>query len=216
MRAATWLTAWVGILSAACAGSGSSAPPDHYLRYSAFEMPGNEYVLLRWPHRAMPLRIHLPEPPPGLFEDPTEIFDVIRDGILDWTDVAAPGIPSFEFVDDPGSADIPIVWAADPSGGWYVAYCFYDIDRMARRFGVAHILVTGRWGDALADMHDIYGVMLHEMGHALGLRHSPHPEDVMSIEGPIATELSERDRRTLTLLYERPVGARIVGVRRVD
>ena len=48
-------------------------------------------------------------------------------------------------------------------------------------------------------------VALHEIGHALGLPHSSHPEDVMY---PIATALalSDRDRFSLRLLYELPTG----------
>jgi len=48
-------------------------------------------------------------------------------------------------------------------------------------------------------------VALHEIGHALGLPHSPDPGDAMH---PIATrtELSPRDRFSLSLLYSLPAG----------
>lgn len=188
-----------------------------YLRHVAFEVPGRERVVLRWPRRRMPLRVHLPPAPDGLFEHPEAIFDSVRDGVLDWTDVAEPGLPRFVFVDDPGEADIPIVWAEKPRADTYVAFTNWDVNLFARRFGVSHILVTGRWGEGrVADLHDIHAVMLHEMGHALGLGgHSPEPRDVMyarltgaAIEGPTA-----RDRATLRALYATPIGARIVGAR---
>ncbi len=132
-----------------CASSGTGREPDaDYLRWIAFEVPVSEFVLLRWPERSMPLRIHLPPPSEGLFEDSVAVLDSVRDGILDWSDVAAPGLPSFEFVENAGDADIPIVWARDSSGGWYIAFCAWEIDVLTRRFDVSHVLVTARWKGA--------------------------------------------------------------------
>ena len=203
---------------AACAsGDGSRADEDTYIKWVAFEVPINETVLLRWSKRQMPLRVFLPPPPEEMFEDPGAIYDSVRDGVLDWAGVAGPNLPDFVFVDVVGDADIPIIWASEPDGDWYIAYCAYDIQPFARRFGVSRILITARWGDGqVADLHDVYATVLHEMGHALGLGgHSPHPEDIMykSTSGTAASGLSSRDRATLTLLYERPIGARIVGAR---
>lgn len=214
-RARTVLLAGVAF---ACASSPPDATGPDYLRWVAFEAPFNEHFLLRWPSDRMPLRVHLPDPPASLFPDPEAIEASVRDGILDWSDVAGPGIPSFRFVETEGDADIRIRWAERPSGNWYVAYCAYQIDALQRRFGVEHVLVTGRWRDGhLADMHDVYAVVLHEMGHALGLiGHSPEPGDIMYASATItsSTALSERDRATLRALYAKPIGTRIMGARR--
>ena len=219
MRAGGKWGAWLPllVLSLGCAqGSSPREADDTYLRWVAFEAPGREHVLLRWHERDMPLRVHLPAPPAGLFDDPAAIRDSVRDGVLDWTSVASEGIPRFEFVDDPGAADIPIVWEAEPDGNWYIAHCVPDVNLFQRRFGVARILVTGRWQDRTADLHDVYATMLHEMGHALGLGgHSPWSEDIMypSISREASSGLSARDRATLAALYARPVGARMTGAR---
>lgn len=193
-----------------------TARSEDYLRYVSFEVPGNEHVLLRWAKRQMPLRVFLPPPPDGLFEDPEAIRDAVRDGVLAWTDVASPGVPSFTFVESARLADVPIVWAREPDGDWYIAYCTFRIDFFSRRFGVDHILVTARRGEVVADIHDIYATMLHEMGHALGLGgHSPDSGDIMHPR-VLAEELSERDRATLRALYARPIGTRIANARRLD
>lgn len=206
------LAAW------ACASTGGPEPAgDTYLKRVAFEMPGHEYVLLHWGLERMPLRVHLPDPPEGLFEDPEAIRDSVRDGVTDWSDVAAPGVPRFVFVDSAGEADIPIVWSETPDGAWFIAHCAYDIDARQRRFGVMRILVTGRWGGGrVADLHDIYNVMLHEMGHALGMGgHSDEPRDIMYPGlNPAQTGLTLRDRATLAALYSRPRGTHVPGARR--
>lgn len=204
------------MVATACTSLPADGPGDEtYLRWVAFEVPINETVLLRWPKRKMPLRVFLPPPPGDMFEDPEAIFESVRDGVQDWAGVAGQGIPDFVFVDSMGEADVPIVWASEPEGDWYIAHCAHEIQPFARRFGVSRILVTARWGDGhVADLQDVYATVLHE--HALGLGgHSPHPEDMMyeSISRRPTTGPSARDRATLSLLYERPIGARIVGAR---
>jgi len=141
--------------------------------------------------------------------------------VTDWTDAAGPGVPSFVFVDSPGEADIPIVWEAKPSGDWYIAHCVYDVNLIQRRFGVARILVTTRYGGRdSVPLQQLYETVLHEMGHALGLAgHSPNEADIMYYRGTWASKtdgLSEGDRATLRALYAKPNGQRVTGAKRTD
>ena len=219
-RRAAVLRVLFGVGAAACAGA--HAPEragTDYVAWVAVDVPIHESVLVHWPVEKMPLRVHLPRPPKGLFPEPDAIYDSVREGVTDWSDVAAPGVPRFAFVDVAGDADIDVSWESKPTGAWYVAYCQPSLDLMARRFvGPAHVLVTGRWQDGrLADIHDVYAVVLHEMGHALGLLgHSPDPGDIMypSVPGQAVAGLSTRDRNTLRLVYEKPVGTRVPGAHR--
>jgi predicted Zn-dependent protease len=204
-----------------CASGAARAPGTDYLRYVAVEVPINEHVVIRWQTRQMPLRVHLPSPPEGLFPEPEVIQSSVRDGVTDWTDVAAPGVPSFVFVDDARDADIDVVWAEQASGDWFVAFCAPHVDVMQRKLlAPAHILVTGRYKDGrIADLHDVHAVVLHEMGHALGLLgHSPDRADLMYPRMPetAGATITARDRETLRKLYEKPVGTQVSGTREFE
>jgi hypothetical protein len=217
----------IGLLAlaiAGCASEGSEPRPapavaklskgdsDHYLRYVAFELPFGDAVLLRWNERQMPLKIFLPPPPEGLFPDAEAYRSAVREGVLAWSDVAGPGLPRFEFVDAIGDADIPITWAREPQGDWYIAHTVMNVVPSQRRFDVAQLIVTARWPNGhFASPEDVRRVVLHEMGHALGFAgHSPDPGDIM-FATVSAADLSDRDRATLSALYARPIGACVTG-----
>lgn len=221
MRAALGLLLVFSALAGGCAGGAaeSRAPAEDYLRYVGFDLPFNENVLLHWSRRQMPLRVHLPQPPEGFYADPVAVHEVVREGVTDWADVVEPGVPSFAFVDAPGSADIQIAWALEPTGDWYVAHCVYSQTLFSKQFGVDRILVTARWRGSEPSLDTLYTTMLHEVGHALGLGgHSPEPGDVMyARRNPERRpELSERDRATLRALYAKPNGHRVTGPKRAD
>jgi predicted Zn-dependent protease len=214
------------VLLAACAarapedggGARRTTADSHYLRYVAFVMPPRKGTVMRWQTSKMPLRVHLPDPPADEFEDPAEVLDAVRRGILDWTDVAAPGVPSFRFVEAGEPVDIPVVWA-DVAHGWWVAFAAYDLTADSKIFRVNRILVAAKYPDGeQASIDDLYLTMLHEMGHALGmLGHSPAPADVMYEKGHWQSGgLTDRDRNTLRMLYSKPIGAPVPGAVRSD
>lgn len=165
----------------------------------------------------MPLRVHLPAPPPEKSSRPQAVLDAVRDGVTDWSGLAGGGLPSFEFVADAGDADIPIVWDDATTSRDFVAHCIYALNRRQRRFRVAHILVTTHWYGREVSLDELYAAVLHEMGHALGLRHSPDPGDVMYPKLARDPQVpSARDRETLRRLYELPIGHPVTGARHFD
>lgn len=192
-----------------------SRRPD-YLRSVLFMGEGrSRAVVMRWHERQMPLKIHLPLPPPGQFEHPSEVMETVRRGVVEWSDVVKEGVPSFEFVGNTENADIPIVWA-ESSSGWWVAFASYYVTPGNNVFRVDRILIAARYPNGqLATENELYLTTIHEVGHALGLMgHSPDPSDVMYEKGRWdSIGLTSRDKETLRALYGRSIGSRVAGAR---
>lgn len=137
-------------------------------------------------------------------------FDGFREDFVSnasWAVQRWNGVIPIPFVTgaDSATADIVIVWTAG-----------LDSNRAGRtdltwdnRGVVLHALVvlsTRTSSGAPLDGARMSALALHEMGHAIGLNHSPDRNDALH---PIAyaTDLSERDRRTARLLYDLPPGS---------
>jgi hypothetical protein len=106
---------------------------------------------------------------------------------------------------DSANADVIVTWTPQlDSGKTGRTDLTWD-----RRGFIRHAFVTLATHDPsgrLLDAQRMSALALHEIGHALGLGHSPVREDALY---PVATalELTDRDRRTARLLYELPPGS---------
>jgi hypothetical protein len=164
-------------------------------------MLSTDSVVRRWPDRyGSPLKVALVEG--GVSGYAPRMAGFMRDALDRWENTAI-GL-RFETVPDTIGADVVVRWIDH-----------FDIDRAGqtdltwdqagrvRRATISLALRTNT-GASLGDTA-LLAVAVHEVGHALGLPHSGDTADVMFPATRTGT-LSDRDRRTVGVLYRLPPG----------
>lgn len=115
---------------------------------------------------------------------------------------ASGGVIKFRTVSDSRQADIRVSWQKMFSHNYIGVNHFQQIGSAIARADV-HVATTHPAGRLLTPA-EIYGTIVHEFGHALGIQgHSPYPGDIMYFsQNPVqGSSLSARDEKTIRLLY---------------
>jgi predicted Zn-dependent protease len=192
------------------AAIGDSLRSRHYLWHVAAGHSGidplDERVVVRWADDRMPLRVYVPPAPAGSFPGvaPDAVREAVIAGVEEWKDVARPGVPSFVFVDSRRDADIRFRWADGMRDKRFAE----TSPPRTKTFRVMSIWIATSWSPRVAaTLAGVRTIVTHETGHALGLwGHSPLRGDLMYFAyaehgRAVQSELTDRDRETLRLLY---------------
>ncbi len=179
--------------------AGVSLGPDYL---ASIKAEYDKVAFRAWEPNRLPFKLHVGRTPPEWHEAPL-LMGVVREAAQSWTDRVRPGVPAFEWVDDPEGADIVIDWAITAPRQNLLGHALPLFSHERRRILDVRIgVVIGTPGDPVP-IEQLYHVVLHELGHAIGLYgHSPSPNDLMYPyfeKGGV--EISERDIATLRQLH---------------
>jgi hypothetical protein len=126
-----------------------------------------------------------------------------RDAFYTW---AASGVPMrFLFIDDSSKAEVHVVWV-DRFDDSAAGKTFWSRDKNWWIIGADIEIALHRPTGEAYDQQMIRTIALHEVGHLIGLDHSPNPDDIMAPKVHV-TALSAADLRTAALIYKLPPGA---------
>jgi len=162
-------------------------------------------ILHRWDGRvSTPVRVFFPPTTVANFQP--SFLDAVRSAFQRWQEVVPV---RFNLDADSSSAEVRVQWRiqfeGERSGQTDVQW---DEDGHLTG-GVVTLATFDAKGQPFAP-DDVRVLALHEIGHLIGLDHSPDPGDIMYAQ-PKVRDLSPRDVRTAALLYELAPGPLRVG-----
>jgi hypothetical protein len=176
--------------------SGSSTYLGEMLEASA------DSTLRRWENRTTwPIRVWLAPTHAANFQP--AFLDAIRAAFGLWTEARVP--VRFDFTADSATAEVTVKWRIqfeiERTGQTDVTW-----DENGNIKSATITLATFDPKGRPMDTDDIRVVATHEVGHLLGLDHSKDSTDIMFPTAKVR-ELSDRDARTVLLLYQLTPGS---------
>jgi len=178
----------------------ADAKSETYMDAILAERQGN---VARWiERRGDPITVWI-QPATTLRDFWPDFKDRAREGFYTW---AAAGVPlRFLFVDDSSQAEVHLVWV-DRFNDQAAGKTYWARDKNWWIVGADIEIALHRPTGEAYDSQKIRTIAIHEVGHLIGLDHSPNPEDIMSPQVHVMA-LSNADVRTASLIYKLPPGA---------
>ncbi len=158
--------------------------------------------LIRWADSAMPLSIFI-----SRFrwyrakDEEYEYYAMIEQALNMW-EKASGGSVKFQRVTNLFDSQINLEWKRVERSS--LGHCYFNFDSEGRLYSaeVSIGLSDGLIHSDYQNKNEVLHTIIHEIGHALGLQHSPFKTDIMYVPHQYGiTKASKRDKLSLKWLY---------------
>lgn len=162
---------------------------------------------IRWAENVMPIKFYIA--PFRWYKgvgDEYKYRQMVTDALKLW-ERAGAGKIKFEIVKALHDSQINLDWKRVDRKS--LGHCIYNFDKIGRLYSaeVQIGLSDGIIHAQYMDENEVYHTIIHEIGHALGLNHSPNQTDIMYTPHQYGVvSLSAQDVNTLKWLYKFPHG----------
>ena len=161
--------------------------------------------LLRWTR--MPITVYIA--PMKFYSKQGEeaAYRRLAEKALKSWEIVSEGLVKFKLVNSLYDSQINLDWKRVERTA--LGHCTYNYDNKMRLYGadVSIGLTDGKVHQAYDSESEVYHTILHEIGHALGLGHSPYESDIMYTPHKYGiVDLSDNDIFSIQCLYSFPAG----------
>ena len=170
--------------------------------------------LIRWPNQCFPLPVFIA---PCSFYSITEtdryMYQQMAINAFNEWEKVSNGKISFVLTTSMNDSQINVEWRRVDRKSLGTCYFNYDKDSRLYSAEVSIGISDGIIHKKYMDENEVYHTILHEVGHAMGLGHSPNSDDIMYTPHQYGQiNLSNRDINSIRWLYSLPYGASLESI----